>query len=117
MGTHQTRRALIATAAALPAIIATPLKAETYTRPSDGELRRRAARDFIEQVANWHPRGRMVASHAMAMDLDPEDCVLIQLTDHSNPRALPIMHFQPSHRERVTVVVSATGAYEHGPVL
>ena len=114
MVAQQTRRALLTVGAALPAIIATPVISKEL---SPGEARRLKRRDFINQAASWHPRGRMVATHAMAMDLDPDDCVLIQLTDHSNPRALPIMHFRPPHRERMTVVVSATGAYEHGPVL
>jgi len=106
-----TRRALLSVGAALPAIIATPVIAKEIGKGEAWRLRKRA---FIEQVAGFSPNGRFVATRAMAMDLDPDDCIMIEL---AGPRHLrPQLHFQRDGDTSVTVV-GPRMAILHGPVL
>lgn len=84
---------------------------------SAGEAWRLRKRAFIDQVAHLHSNGRYVASRAMAMDLDPDNCTCIQLVNRAQRSDEPILHFRDRIRPSVTIVVARSYAYEHGPVM
>jgi hypothetical protein len=111
---HTTRRALFAAVPALPAVIASPLLTTEIGAGQSWRLKKRA---FIDEVAFLHPNGRLSATRAMAMDLDPDDCTSIQCYCRNDRNREPILFFKAKGRPNVEIVVSATGAYEHGPVL
>lgn len=113
------RRSLLAAAAALPAIAATPVVAEEISRGEAWRLKKRA---FIEKISSIHTRsceqyGRYVATKAMAMDLDPDELTLVQFVDPAHAERMPALHFRKTGAPHITVVVHRLGAYEHGPVL
>lgn len=110
--THTTRRVVMSACATLTALIVTPVR-EAPLPP--GEQRRRNAREFIEQFAWSHPRGRMVATRAMAMGLDPLHISLIRWHDVSLPHTMPSIEFRPPNPNGIRVVVNAVGSFECGP--
>lgn len=109
-----TRRALLSASRALPVIIATPLAAKEI---GGGEAWRLKKRAFIEEMDKLAPKGRYVATKAMAMDLDPDSLRFIQTYHRDNDHLMPALHFAKRGAPHVTVVVDAVKAYEYGPVL
>lgn len=109
-----TRRGLLAAATTLPALIATPIAAKEIGRGEAWRLKKRA---FIEQVSKLHPRGRLVATRAMAMDLDPDEIAHIQL-DAENTEMMPALTFRGQKPRPYCdwIVVGPDYAYQHGPV-
>ena len=109
-----TRRGLLAAATTLPALAITQVHEEPLSTREALHLRRR---DFVRQCQNLHHHGGEVALAAMAMELDPDACSLVQLYSREAPHTMPALHFEKRGAPHVTVVVHRGGAYEHGPVL
>lgn len=123
-----TRRALIAGAASITPVAAAAAVANLPTIPvqrvneraeTSAETLRRERREFIESIALMHPRGRYVATKAMAMDLNPRDCVHVHLTDHvSGDHHLPLLKFRgQGERYLDWITVGPNFAFQEGPVL
>lgn len=106
---NTTRRALVGTALALPALAITPLKDERIVpRPT--------SRGWIEQIAALHPNGRQVALYAHRADVDWDRLYYISM---EGPTA-PVLHFKQREGSRgypkAEIMVSTNGAWLHGPV-
>ncbi len=109
------RRAMIGTGLAL---LAAPIVQAQEQTKTAWQLRQERRRAFIEEIAAVHPNGRMVATKAMSLDMvEPDDCTGMVTWLRDDNGRLPILYFKKPGDRPVEIVVSAFGAYEHGPVI
>ena len=111
IGSVTTRRRLLASCVALPSVLAVPVSAKAPGLAPDD------SRDFIRQIGNFHPRGRLVATIAMARGLRPTDCIMVQLVDRTYRERMPELRWKAPNRPHVEIVVNAVGVFEEGRVL